>query len=207
MSTDDVIEYYSKLLILQYLGKDRAVGTVKAFVEPFVMDLLPNQVNDAFNIDTAVGVQLDVVGQYAGVTRYGSDFSGPVTLSDADFRQLIKMAIVQNTTGSSLADIQSLFAVFFPGAFQVYDYRNMHMSYFLDASIGSNTLAQLFVKQQRLPKPMGVQLGALIYANNINNFFGFRTYDTDPYNSSGFGSYSNYVTGNPWLSYADAVVI
>src|ERR1019366_7642336 len=50
---------------------------------------IPLAVQDAFNItgsNLAVGVQLDVVGKYAGVTRNGAGLSGQlVTLDDADF--------------------------------------------------------------------------------------------------------------------------
>ena len=207
MTTSDLVKYYANLLILEYLGKPKAYATIETIIEPAIMDQLPVVIQDGFNIDTAVGVQLDIAGKYAGVTRYGFDFSGAITLNDDDFRVLIKMVIIENTTGSSLYDIQKFFNVFFPGSFQVFDYKNMHMSYFLDSSVISNQLAQLFVKQHRLPKPMGVQLGALVYAPTINNFFGYVTYDNAvPYNSVGFGSYGSYVTTNPWLSYVNAVV-
>lgn len=167
------------------------------------------QVQNAYNLigdSPAVGVQLDVLGKYAGVTRYGNDFSGPVVLDDTDFLTLIKMVIVQNNSGSSLYDIQVLLNTFFPGSFLIFDYADMHMDYWFNSSIGSATLAEFFVEQNRLPKPMGVQLGATIYVPNVHRVFGFRTYTAPAVNSTPFNSYTAYDTDTHWLSYKDGVV-
>lgn len=204
MTTSEIITYYSKLLILQYLGKPRAVDTVKAFVTPAVMDQLPLAVQDAFSVETAVGDQLDILGTIVGVSRNTNTFTGLVTLDDDDFRLLIKMKIVQNNAGSSLYDIQALIALFFPDALRVFDYANMTMSYFFEATIGSEELAEVFVRLGLLPKPMGVQLASLIYAVGIDNFFGFRTYAHTAPLSVGFRSYSTD-NGGKFLSYTDAI--
>lgn len=167
-------------------------------------------VQNAFNLigsSPAVGKQLDILGKYAGVSRNGYDFSGPVTLDDSDFLALIKMAIVQNSAGSSLYDIEVLLNQFFPGSFLVFDYANMHMDYWFLTTIGSRTLIEFFVKQRKLPKPMGVQLGVTIYAPALHHVFGFRTYTAPaPSFSSPFNSYVDYDTDTHWLSYADGVV-
>jgi hypothetical protein len=81
----------------------------------------------------------------------------------------------------------------------------MHMSYLLDTNIASLSVAEFLVKQGLLPKPMGVQLAVLIYANGIDNFFGFRTYDLPAHNVAPFNSYDSYQTDAPWLSYANSV--
>lgn len=206
MTTDEIIEAYAKLLILQYIGKPKAFATVKAWIGPFVMNQLPVAVQDAFTLDTAEGAQLDILGKYVGVIRTGLTFSGPVILTDSDFRMLIKIKIFQNNSGSSLADIQNLIAIFFPDALRVFDHANMRLDYYFDSAFGTMDLAEIFVRQGFLPKPMGVGLGALIYAPNINNFFGFRTYELAGVNISGFNSYTDYQTDEPWLSYADAIV-
>ena len=206
MTTAELIAYYKNLLLMQYLNLPKAEGTIEALVGPALMDQLPVLVQNAYDIDSAVGVQLDVLGKYAGVDRHGYDFLGPATLDDDDFRLLIKMAILQNNSGSSLADIQSLIAIYFPDTLRVFDYSNMQMSYLMDSDAGSQQLAQFFVKQGLLPKPMGVQLGALIYSTDIDNFFGFRTYGLSGQNNSPFNSYSTYTTNTPWLSYGDAVI-
>lgn len=212
-TTSDLITYYSNLLILQYAQKIRAVATIKALVTPVIMaeDLtnqLPLSVQNAFNLigsNTAVGVQLDVLGKYAGVTRTGNGFYGPITLNDSDFLVFIQLAIVTNSAGSSLATIQQLLFQYFPDEILVFDYADMHMSYLIDSSVGSQALAQLFVAEGLLPKPMGVALASTIYYPGIKSFFGFRTYRLPAHNASPFNTYTSYVTTWPWLSYAYAV--
>lgn len=166
---------------------------------------LPLQVQNAFDIDTAVGVQLDVLGKYAGVSRSGFGFTGPITLDDADFRQLIRVATVTNNSGSDLATIQNLLNTYFPGELFVFDYANMRMAYSMNSSVGSQNLAQLFVTEGLLPKPMGVQLSSLIYGPDLTHFFGLRTYDAVLFNVSGINTYDAYSLTAPMLTYDDAI--
>ena len=173
MTTQQLINYYANLLILQYLGQPNAYATIQATAALFIMNQLPIAVQNAFNMDgTAVGVQLDVLGKYAGVTRNGYSLSGlPISLSDADFFTLIKMAILTNSSGSDLNSIQSLLNIYFPNEIYVFDHKEMRMSYLINSSIGSQNLIQLFITEGLLPIPMAVQLASPIYTSNLK-FFG-----------------------------------
>lgn len=170
---------------------------------------LPLAVQNAFNLigsNPAQGVQLDVIGKYAGVTRSGYNSLGePITLNDSDFLTLIQFAILKNSAGSSLSTIQDLLFKFFPDEILVFDYRNMRMSYLISSSIGSQNLVELLVSEGLLPKPMGVQLSVTVYYPTITNFFGFRTYDLPSFNAKPFNTYDDYNLTWPWLSYADGI--
>ncbi len=206
MTTEQIINYYADLLILQYVGLDKAYGTIQALVRMVIMDQLPISVQDAYDIDNAEGSQLDVLGKYAGVTRKGYSFAGPVSLDDSDFRTYIKIAIIKNNSFSSLSDIQDLLYQFFPGQLYVFDYANMHMNYTMFSDAGSLELAQVFVSAGFLPKPMGVQLGTLIYAPSGTTFLGFRTYDAAQVITTQPNTYDVYDTDKPWLTYDYGVV-
>lgn len=304
MTTDQIIQYYVNLLIMQYYGLPKASATIAASVGPIIMDQLPLQVMNGFNLiptvqtltlsavpasgdftfrygvvpsstlhwnstaaqiqtvlntligfnavvvtgsmasksvaitfssvtlarvllainsntiedgstnpvnlvvagNTAQGVQLDIIGKYCGVSRTGNGFNGPITLDDADFLSLIQVAIIRNNSGSSLATIQNLLHTYFPNELFVFDFANMNMSYMMSSAVGSQNLAQLFVSEGLLPKPMGVQLATLIYAPIVNTFFGFRTYDLPGVNNSPFNTYDLYNLNSPWLSYNNGVV-
>lgn len=172
MTTQQLINYYANLLIIQYIGKTNAYATVQALVTPVIMDKLLLAVQDAFNLDTAVGTQLDVIGKYVGATRTGFNLNGaPINLSDADFLILIKMTIINNSSGSSLNMIQTLIAQFFAGQVYVYDHQSMRLSYLINTSVVSTNLLQLFLTKHLLPKPMGVQLSAPIFTSSLT-FFG-----------------------------------
>ncbi len=204
MTTQELIDYYADLLILQYRGKPNAYATIQTLVGPMIMDRLPLLVQAAFAIDTAVGVQLDVLGKYAGVQRRNQTFNSLVVLSDDDFRLLIKVKVIQNNSGSSLKDIQALLFTFFPGTLLVFDNQDMALSYFFNSS-GSAELAEVFVRNDFLPRPMGVQLGSLIYIPSLVDSFTFRTYDSPATNRQGFNDYASYQTDWPWLTYADVI--
>jgi hypothetical protein len=49
-------------------------------------------------------------------------------------------------------------------------------------------------------------LSALIYTNNIDNLFGFRSYELPPFNVTGFNDYDDYDMDAPWLNYTDAII-
>lgn len=172
-------------------------------------ETLPLAVQDGFNLmgtDLAQGVQLDTLGKYNGVTRTGYGFTTNITLDDADFISLMRMAIAKNFSGSSLSDIQNIVHQFFPNEMYVFDYQNMHMSYIISSAVGSQDLVQMFIVQGLLPRPMAVAISLIIYAPNIN-FFNFRTYELPAFNGSPFNTYADYHMDYPWLSYQDAILV
>lgn len=62
--------YYSNLLIVQYNGKKRAKATIELFVALLYADMSIMQVRDAFNLETAQGAQLDIIGKWVGLDRF-----------------------------------------------------------------------------------------------------------------------------------------
>jgi hypothetical protein len=172
---------------------------------------LPIAIQNAYNIlpgsIQAVGIQLDVLGKYVGVTRSGVSTTGvPITLDDSDFILLIQMAIIKNNSGSSLSDIVGLLYQFFGTEILLFDQADMRMTYVISSLISSNLL-QLFITQGILPAPMGVNVDVIIYAPIINAFFGFITYG-NPVQSPitrPFNDYADYQTTWPWFSYQDSI--
>lgn len=75
MTQQEIQEYYSDLLIRQYRGKTKAVSTVQALVNCNLCDGLVQELQTCFNLDTAFGNQLTIIGSLVGVPRnvYGLD--------------------------------------------------------------------------------------------------------------------------------------
>jgi len=71
MATDleNTIEYYKDLLLYQYINCDKARATTGLLVTQALVDLLPIEINAAFDVDTATGPQLDIIGEYLGFDR------------------------------------------------------------------------------------------------------------------------------------------
>lgn len=70
-----LLDYYANTLIAQYYNKPKAIGTIRALMGGtgaygLIADAIANQVRDGFDLTTAVGRQLDMLGKLRGVTRY-----------------------------------------------------------------------------------------------------------------------------------------
>lgn len=65
----DKVGYYVDKLILQYRTQPKARQQMAIMLKQVMADDLISQFGPAFDIDTAVGAQLDIIGKYAGVSR------------------------------------------------------------------------------------------------------------------------------------------
>ena len=76
MISDDelnaIAERYVELLILQYSDKPKAQQQIRDYAKGLLADGIIFDIRDGFDIDTAVGAQLDILGKYIGVNRNGS---------------------------------------------------------------------------------------------------------------------------------------
>jgi|WetSurMetagenome_2_1015567.scaffolds.fasta_scaffold29379_2 hypothetical protein len=164
----DLVTYYVNKLILQYAGKEKATATIQAIVEKIVIYDILVAIRDGFNIDTAVGKQLDVVGQYTGVSRelYSS-------LSDDDYRFLIKIAIVKNTTNGSLKEIDDLFNLFFTDKIIVFDNYDMSITITYDPFI--EDIITIAKNNGIIPKPLGVKLTLVRFSDVVNGIWYTQT--------------------------------
>lgn len=191
----------------------KASQHIAAIVTPVIMNQLPVAIQNAFNIPTAVGVQLDVLGKYVGVTRSGNGPNGPITLSDPDFRTLIQMGIVKNNNSGTLASIQEFLNTYFASEVYIFDNQDMQISYYINSTGTSLDLAILFVTEGLLPKTLGVQLASVIYSPNILSFFGMCSYSAPPPTYENFpfisplNSYSSYEMNRPCLTYQDSLTL
>ncbi len=203
MTDEELAAYYANLLILQYRGAARAYATIKAQVGPVIMNQLPVAVQDAFDIETAVGAQLDILGKYIGASRMGYGTSGqPITLDDDDYRILLKMVLIKNNSGSSLATIQQLLIDNFSGYVFVSDNATMALSYVVVETLGSEDLLEMLIAGKFFPAPMGVATSVTVVPAHVYPFFGFRTYSAPDPTVAGFNNYVLYVTTSIWLSYS-----
>lgn len=73
----ELIAYYANLLILQYRNKPNAMGTIMAIIRSLMIYDLIRAVENGYDIDNAIGVQLDILAKYTGAERIatGVDFT------------------------------------------------------------------------------------------------------------------------------------
>lgn len=203
MSTDQELKtYYSDLLISEYSGEDsKATKTIQFLAGMIIMNQLPLAMQNAYDLDTAVGVQLDVLAKYIGATRVNNTSDGVVTLIDSDFRILLKLVLIKNNSGSSLSDIINLLEQNFPNKIKVYDSTNMSLNYIIAEDIGTPALLEILLSGAYLPAPMGVGVAVISVPSFTDLLFGFVNYEDTITGVAPFNFYELINTGYKWLQY------
>lgn len=103
MITDyNPIENGVSLLLPQFSDKEKIVGMLSAFLTPTTEVISgANEISEGYDIETAVGQQLDFLGKLVNTYR--------LERTDADYRDAIKARIVvNNATGSASNFIKML---------------------------------------------------------------------------------------------------
>lgn len=243
----NVIDAYTKLLIIQYNNKPKAIATIALIAREMLADGLIFDVQDAFDIESAIGVQLDILGKYIGLDRYytgqndlptafgftdpsqdepdgvegfsdPSDFltkdgtfliaseviSDNQILSDTDFRFLLKLKIIQNTSNHSDKSIDDNLFKFFGTSVYAIDNYNMSMTYFVDSDMLQIVL--IAIQKGVLTRPMGVLINSIITSGI---YFAFVDPSTTSFDSlEGFAIPSDFETKDgSFLSTSDIAEI
>jgi len=198
-------EYYSNLLIVQYHDKTKAKATIELITNVLLPknsdtdNYLASDIKDAFNLETAVGDQLDILDNYIGV---GRGYEG-TNLSDSDFRFLMKLRIVQNNSSHSFKDINdSLYDFFGTEVYMVSD-GDMKMTYYVPATL--STIINAIIDKEILPRPMGVKIDVILSVPASGNYFGFKKYTASVIPDAGFTDYSDIEKDGAFLTYDDII--
>lgn len=160
----DIQDYYKNLLIIQYHDLPKATATIGVVVNCATGDEIQQQLYEAFNIDTAVGVQLDMIGDFVGVKR-GS-------LSDEDYRNLILFGIAKNNIKPTMKNIDDIIYQFFGDSVMAENGQNMSITYILSTSY-SNIIQEVY-NQNLLPAPLGVDVSTILEVPIPDLVFGFE---------------------------------
>jgi hypothetical protein len=165
-------------------------------------DTLTGLVLNGFNIDKAVGKQLDILGKYIGLKRQvkvNIGTSDTNILTDEQYRILLKLKLVQNTSFSSTSQIRAALYELFPNDIRLFDPRTMVYEYQLSTLF--NDLENVIRAENLLPLPMG--LGVTInVVPDLLSLYGYYGYDGLNDNPNGYSSYTDGFKGK-YLSYGD----
>lgn len=193
--------YYSNLLVLQYHNKPKAKATIESTVGLLPDNLILDVIN-GFDIESAVGEQLDVLGVYVGVDRFYDNNGDIEALDDDDFRILVKLKAIANTSDLSHKSLDDALFHFFGNDVRMDSAGNMEMSYFVPK--GKTAIILAAIQKEVLPRPMGVRVA---YINeNDKIFFGFCTYDNQSVAyKTGFRTYDDPDKVGEILTYSKVV--
>lgn len=202
--SDNLQEYYADLLILQYKTLPKARETIKALVKEAVADGILLDVINGFNLDSAVGVQLDTLGKYIGLNRQVKVNIGDTDtniLTDEQYRLLLKLKLISNTNFSSTSQIRAALYELFPNDIRLFDNRTMIYEY--ELSTLWNDLVNVIIAEELLPLPMGIGYNITVVPDLLE-LYGYYGYDGLNNNPNGYSSYTDGFRGK-YLSYGDRV--
>lgn len=153
------ISTYLNRITSEHKTKPKFMGLVAARLEPLI-DLFEclEQIDKAFDLETAEGNQLDIIGRYVGVNRllnFQPEYADAV-LTDPYYRMLLKAQISLNYWDGSIEGVKKIWGDVFPDyEIQVVDNQDMTMEARI---IGLRQLFESELVQHGYitPKPMGV---------------------------------------------------
>lgn len=187
--------YYQSLITSEYQSSVKWMQFLTAFLNKLVdVNTCADGLVENFDLDQAVGVQLDLLGEIIGISRtlpfQPSGGISPI-LTDTIYRLLLKATVGRNQWDGQQDSLQSLWTTLFPNSIiAIHDNHAMNMDvffYFPDiTAIFTDIIRHGYV----VPKPEAVR--AKYYIVPPKPLFGFG-YD-DPY-VSGFGK-GNWYAGN-----------
>jgi hypothetical protein len=146
-----------------------------------------NNMNNVFDIDFAVGVQLDIIGTILGQTRYlpfqPTDGSDP-KLDDNMYRKLLKAKIALNHWDGQLASIEQKWQSIFPGT-NIIIKDNQDMTIDISVTGDITSLIQEMIEYDMIvPRPQAVGVNyawvlkiTKIFAYDMGATTGSTTYD------------------------------
>lgn len=196
-------EKYLDLIPNWNRAKPKFNATISALVEPLsgIQSFVRNLPVD-FDLDIAIGVQLDVVGEWVGRNRYIAtpipnvwfsfdiegvgfdqgvwkgvyDLDGGMTrLDDDHYRILLKAKIAANQWDGTLPGAKVVLAPLFDSASIVFiqDHMDMSMTVGVSGKIPSAVTLALLAGGYVPLKPVGVRVNYLVVSDDETPMFGF----------------------------------
>src|SRR6266403_2404248 len=248
ISIDNIVKYYVGLLIIQYKAKPKATATIALNANVLAIDNIQFSVEGGYDLNSAVGKQLDILGQYIGVNRsyqgqdfpdnlfgylpYGQDISGSgqqgyvsygqskaggvltysdiisndQLLDDEDYRLLLIIKVISNSSRATHKEIDNLLYNFFGTDIIASSSGNMDLIYFIESS--KSLLVSVILQKNVLPDPMGVFIYAIMKYDSP--YFSYAKYG-ESINSiqndilrEGYVSYGQSKAGRT-LNYSDII--
>lgn len=165
---------YLSLITSQYKGKPHFQSFLLAFLNK--ADDLGNcadTITQAFDIDNAVGTQLDILGEILGLSRQLNfqPQNGPSEMTDEYYRLCLQCRVIYNSWDGSRKGLENSLQFAFPSAaFILVDNQDMSINIVYQSGEADAYSLELLNHGYMLPKPSGVRVN---YSINKSVLFGW----------------------------------
>lgn len=171
---------YTNLITAQYKSSTKFNAWMAVNIQPYVsfQNLLETMTEVYFDVDTAIGNQLDICGQRVGAKRllpFQPTGGLDPLLGDEDFRFLIKAKILKNLWKGTNQEVYTIWQNLYSNVFlALTDNQNMTVTALIIGNI-TEIQKQMVENGMIVPKAQGVKM---IYAFAIPPIFAFDQDET-----------------------------
>lgn len=162
------VQPYLDLITSQHRTKPNFMTWLEAGLKPVdALETTAGLTDVAFDLDTAAGYQLDILGLILGLSRKLNfqPTSGSDVLDDGYYRLCLKAKIVKNQWNGTRASLEQTVKQIFPlGALEVIDNQDMSVDiYLLNPGETDPYLIELLKHEYLIPRPEGVLYNYVIF--------------------------------------------
>lgn len=172
------LNFYLDLVTSEHSTKPKYMAWLSVLLTPFIDSIKINEdVKNAFDLNTAIGAQLDIIGKWLEQPRQvdfqPTDGSSSV-LNDDYYRTVLKAKVVKNQWKGTISNFYSFWNVLFKGQpLQIYlvDNQDMEPVAIIWSSSVDQMMQDLIANNYIVPKPAG--LGLTVRRIDSDTTFGF----------------------------------
>ena len=201
-----IVDSYLANITPVHRTKPKYVSTVKATLAPLLdVRAMLEGMGTAFDLDSATGNQLDILGEWIGFNRnikaviegvffewnspdasvgwnqgnwkdrYDSLY-GISKLPDDAYRLMLRMKIAANTWDGTLDHLYDIWSILFPkNHIIIEDFQDMSLSVIFTGFNLSNIMRQAILLGLLPLKPMGVHISYAVVENTLGKLFAWNT--------------------------------
>ena len=188
---DESLDGYRRLLTSEYKTRPKLTAWLLWLMsDGMTYTVTLSEMLEAFDLDHAVGAQLDVIGRIIGVDRlltfYPSGGESPL-MDDDTYRLVIKARIVQNYWKGTLPELYEAWQVLFPDIIlQIQDQQDMTFNVVIMGDF-TNLMRELILNGYIVPKPEGVMINLMTITDTSG--LPLFAYDLNTWQYSGYKSH------------------
>ena len=184
-------QFYLNLVTSEHATKPKYMAWLEVLLTPFVDIInLNDDIKKAFDLNTAVGVQLDTLGKILVLNRQvnfqPTDGSSPL-LNDDYYRMILRCKVLKNQWKGTISNFYQFWNVLFkdqPLSIFLIDNQDMKPVVVVWDSQVTPMVQDLLRYGYIIPKPAG--LGLSVRRIDIENIFGFYGSELAPWDQGTF---------------------
>lgn len=166
------IEYYKSLVPTENSKKPKFMAFLEAILKNAIdTSIALESMKMAFAVDNAAGKQLDILGEWVGVSRIlpMTPSVGNREMNDEEYRLMILMKIAKNNWDGTNEGATAIYDSVFTGSYHVYHKDNQNMTVYVTLfGVTTAREAEILTASDVLLIPAGVNKLVRVVASNVN---------------------------------------